>query len=294
MKSIDIKTTNVNKFNKKIKKNKFVKFPIFSVIEFNLHGSCNRRCAFCPRVDENLWPNIDEEFSFELFRKIIKDLSQINYSGRITFSGFSEPTLHSQLPKLLMLIKNELPSAFPEIITNGDYLSDDKLKEFFKSGLKFIYVSLYTNKQTYDKLIKIKKNCNLDDNEFFIRPRNLGSKKNFGLNLNNRAGAVNYATFGKIENENFPINRECYYPFYTIFVDYNGDTLICPNDWDKRKVIGNVNKSNILDLWNNEQFKQVRKRLINKNRSEKPCEKCNVNGLHVGKDSFKEWSKFYK
>ena len=74
MKSIDIKTTNVNKFNKKIKKNKFVKFPIFSVIEFNLHGSCNRRCAFCPRVDENLWPNIDEEFRFELFRKIIKDL----------------------------------------------------------------------------------------------------------------------------------------------------------------------------------------------------------------------------
>ena len=134
----------------------------------------------------------------------------------------------------------------------------------------------------------------MDDNEFFIRPRNLGSKKNFGLNLNNRAGAVNYVNFGKIENENFPINRECYYPFYNIFVDYNGDTLICPNDWDKRKVIGNVNKSNILDLWNNEQFNQVRKRLINKNRSEKPCEKCNVNGLHVGKNSFKEWSEFFE
>ena len=119
MKSIDIKTTNVNKFNKKIKKNKFLKFPIFSVIEFNLHGSCNRRCAFCPRVDENLWPNIDEEFSFELFRKIIKELSQVNYSGRMTFSGFSEPTLHSQLPKLLMLIKNELPSAYPELLQMG-------------------------------------------------------------------------------------------------------------------------------------------------------------------------------
>ena len=55
-----------------------------------------------------------------------------------------------------------------------------------------------------------------------------------------------------------------------------------------------LKKNNILDLWNNEQFNQVRRRLINKNRSEKPCEKCNVNGLHVGKESFEEWSKLYK
>ena len=27
-------------------------------MEFDLHGSCSRRCAFCPRVDENKYPNI--------------------------------------------------------------------------------------------------------------------------------------------------------------------------------------------------------------------------------------------
>ncbi len=295
MDSIDIKTLKVNEFHKEyLKRISNFKFPIFSIIEFNLHGSCNRRCAFCPRVDEELWPNKDEEFSVSLFKKILNELKEVNYSGRISFSGFSEPTLHSRLSEILQLIKENLPNSFPEIITNGDYLNEKKLNEFFESGLKFIYVSLYTNKQTYDKLVKLKKNLNLNDYQFSIRPRNLGSKNNFGLNLNNRAGAVDYSTFGKKIKEEFPLKQICNYPMYTIFVDYNGDTLICPNDWDKRKIIGNVNKENILDIWNNEQFKNVRQRLLNKDRNSKPCEKCNVNGTHVGKEFGDLWQNFYK
>ena len=295
MDSIDIKTLKVNDFHKEYHKRiSHLKFPIFSIIEFNLHGTCNRRCAFCPRVDEALWPNKDEEFSIDLFSKIVAELKTINYSGRVSFSGFSEPTLHSKLPEILELIKKNLPNSFPEIITNGDYLNEKTLIKFFKSGLKFIYVSLYTNKKTYDKLVDLKKKLKFTDYQFSIRPRNLGSKKNFGLNLNNRAGAVDYATFGKEVKEEFPLKQTCNYPMYTIFVDYNGDTLICPNDWDKRKVIGNVNKENILDIWNSEQFNVVRKKLLKKDRSNKPCEKCNVNGLLVGNEFGEMWQKYYK
>ncbi len=295
MDSIDIKTLKVNDFHKQyLKRVSKLKFPIFSIIEFNLHGSCNRRCAFCPRVDEQLWPNKDEEFSLKLFTKIINELKEIDYSGRISFSGFSEPTMHSNLSEILSIASKNLPNSFPEIITNGDYLNSKKLIEFFDNGLKFIYVSLYTNKQTYDKLVKLKKDLKLSDYQFSIRPRNLGSKKNFGLNLNNRAGAVDYSTFGKQLKEEFPLKQTCNYPMYTIFVDYNGDTLICPNDWDKRKVIGNVNKDNILDIWKNEQFKNVRQRLLKKDRNAKPCEKCNVNGLHVGNEFNILWQEYYK
>ena len=295
MDSIDIKTLKVNDFHKEYyKRISNLKFPIFSIIEFNLHGTCNRRCAFCPRVDEELWPNKDEEFSFDLFSKIVNELKEINYSGRVSFSGFSEPTLHSRLPEILSLIKKNLPESFPEIITNGDYLNEKTLTEFFTSGLKFMYVSLYTNKKTYDKLVDLKKSLKLNDYQFSIRPRNLGSKKNFGLNLNNRAGAVDYETFGKKIKEEFPLKQTCNYPMYTIFVDYNGDTLICPNDWDKRRVIGNVNKENILDIWNCEQFNKVRKKLLEKDRSNKPCEKCNVNGSLVGNEFSDMWKKHYK
>ena len=59
----DINISRQDQFNKEYikKNNKGFSFPIFSSIEMNIHGSCNRRCAFCPRVDEALYPNLDEE-----------------------------------------------------------------------------------------------------------------------------------------------------------------------------------------------------------------------------------------
>ena len=32
----------------------------------------------------------------------------------------------------------------------------------------------------------------------------------------------------------------CYYPFYKLFVDWNGDVLFCSNDWGKEHVVGNL------------------------------------------------------
>ena len=72
------------------------------------------------------------------------------------------------------------------------------------------------------------------------------------------------------------------------------DTTAKVNDCQERKFIGNVNKDNILDIWKNEQFKNVRQRLLKKDRNAKPCEKCNVNGLHVGNEFSILWQEYYK
>jgi len=34
--------------------------PPLSLVEFNLTGLCNRTCEFCPRVDPEVFPNVDE------------------------------------------------------------------------------------------------------------------------------------------------------------------------------------------------------------------------------------------
>lgn len=292
----DIKPSEVERFNDYyIQKFKNKPYPIFSNIEFNLHGSCNRRCAFCPRVDEGLWPNLEEELSIDLFDKIISELKTINYSGRISFSGFSEPFLHSKLIELIKKITFNLPDAKSEIITNGDYLKEDNLKELFEEGLQYIYVSLYTNKRTFDYLNSLKNNLKKEyQTKFNIRPRNLGKKNKFGLNLNNRAGAVDYTRFGMKQEKILPLKRSCNYPMFTIFVDYNGDCLICPDDWDKRKIVGNVKKENILNIWLGEIFHKVRKRLLNSDRNDSPCDKCDVDGLLNGGSFANKWSSYYK
>ena len=33
--------------------------PLFSWVDINITELCNRKCVFCPRVDENLYPNLN-------------------------------------------------------------------------------------------------------------------------------------------------------------------------------------------------------------------------------------------
>ena len=66
----DINISRQDQFNKEyIKKNNKSFLFQFSSIEMNIHGSCNRRCAFCPRVDEHLYPNLDEELEIGSLKK---------------------------------------------------------------------------------------------------------------------------------------------------------------------------------------------------------------------------------
>ena len=63
------------------------------VIEINLTELCNRKCIFCPRVDPEVFPNRNLHMNLSLSEKISSNLRDINYKGRISFSGFGEPLL---------------------------------------------------------------------------------------------------------------------------------------------------------------------------------------------------------
>ena len=295
METSDLKKKHVDDFNTEyIKKFSNSPYPLFSLMEFNLHGSCSRRCAFCPRVDESIWPNLDEEFDMKLFENILDQLRELNYSGRLAFSGFSEPFMHSRIEDIIEKISKTLPKARSEIITNGDYLKLENTKRIFELGLDHLFVSLYTNKKTHDYLTNLKNSLNLDDSKFRIRPRNLGRKMNFGLNINNRAGSVDYERFGLKQTKTLPLKRGCNYPLYTIFVDYNGDCLICPDDWKKKKVVGNVYKEKVIDIWNKKTFHDVRKSLIKGDRTKEPCNECDVDGLLSGNEFKEKWQTYYQ
>ena len=96
----------------------------------------------------------------DFFENILMQLKELDYTGRLAFSGFSEPFMHSQINEIIKKIKKTLPKARSEIITNGDYLKTKNTKEIFKNGLDYLFVSLYTNKRTYDYLEDLKKNLN--------------------------------------------------------------------------------------------------------------------------------------
>ena len=96
----------------------------------------------------------------------------------------------------------------------------------------------------------------------------------------------NNITADKIEN----ITNVCYLPFYKMFIDWNGDALVCDNDWGRKGVLGNIHVTSIKDIWFGDEIMSYRKKLLKGLRAEKsPCNTCNIKGTVHGKESFDTW-----
>ena len=271
--------------------------PLFFHIEFSINGTCNRRCFFCPRVDPKKYPNISKSLDIEVFKNMLNDLAKVNFNGRISFSGFGEPLLTKNLVKYVSLIKKKLNNIYIEITTNGDVLLSKsgakRLKELFDHGLTNVKVSLYDGPEQIAPMEKLKKDLKLSDDEFIIRKRYLGPDESFGLTISNRAGSV------ELKNEIFevsalkePLKKPCYFPFYKMMIDCNGDVLICSNDWKKEAPVGNISQESILDIWVSDKFMNIRKKLSRSDRNYKPCKTCDVNGTLNAESAFKNWQNY--
>ena len=272
-------------------------YPVFSSIEFSINGACNRRCSFCPRIDPKLYPNILNNMDINVYKKLIADLKSINYEGRISFSGFGEPLLTKNLNEYVSICYTIAPEITIEIVSNGDPLlaknGKKRLSELFENGLDNIRVSMYDGPHQINQFENLKKELSLTDKQFILRKRYLGPDESYGLTISNRAGSVEMKTdYFELKSLEEPLVSECYYPFYKVLIDYNGDVLICSNDWKKKRPVGNISKESILDIWTNEEFVHIRKKLSNKDRSESPCNQCDVNGTLNGKKAFDNWQDY--
>jgi radical SAM protein with 4Fe4S-binding SPASM domain len=295
--NIDRNVKRKNNFRELLKtNNKNVTFPIFSWLEFSLSGLCNRVCVFCPRNNPTDFPNLNNHMPIESYQSVIEDLKKINYRGGIIYSGFSEPILYKYIFDVIKITNKLLPNNRIELVTNGDHLKFEKLKKFFDSGLTQISVSLYDGPHQIEVFKKLQKECNLSDDQFDLRFRwaNVESENglNFGINITNRAGAINMPEIN-VKKLKTRIKKKCYYPFYQVMIDYDGAVLLCNHDWHKKQILGNINEQSILDIWNNELYKKTRNNLSKAQRVNSPCKECDANGMMMGEEFEDEWKNYY-
>jgi len=270
-------------------------FPVFSIVELNIIAACTRACVFCPISDKDFYKknNIQGKLELNVYKKLLNDLDSIGYHGRIIFSGFSEPLLHNNLEELVRETKVVLPNSVLEIITNGDLLKPPKMEKLFKSGLDVICVSLYDGPHQFDYFNKMKAELGLSDSKMLLR-RRYYQNGDYGLIISNRGGLVDsnqYRDKSESSVEAVPLQRVCYYPFYMIKVDLNGDVLVCSHDWQKRFVVGNILKESVWNLWKGQRLNSLKTSLSNADRNAVPCNTCDVKGDVIGKESFIAWHK---
>lgn len=99
--------------------------PLFEGIEIETYNRCNGGCSFCPVSVKNE-SRPEKRMSEKLFHKIIKDLEDLNYEGKVCLFSNNEPFLDDRIIDFQICARRKLPKAHLYMYTNGTLLTEEK------------------------------------------------------------------------------------------------------------------------------------------------------------------------
>jgi radical SAM protein with 4Fe4S-binding SPASM domain len=260
--------------------------PMPTWVELSLIDVCNRKCSFCPKVDEKIAPDTFQKMTRKIIDEIYDQLSDINFEGTISLCGYGEPLLHNDISYIVKKLSNV---SKVEVITNGDVLSPQRLQELYISDVSKVLVSMYDGPEQIKKFNQMTKKANVPEDLVILRDRWYDKFNDFGVKLTNRAGTISEG-----EQEEIGKYKDCFYPTYQFLIDWNGNVYLCPQDWQRKVSMGNIMQETIDQIWNGKTITAYRKNLLSGKRCSGPCKSCNANGTLLGKNHANSWKRIYK
>ena len=239
------------------------KKDFFDAVTIDTTTYCNLRCKFCPnsKYTRGLLKN-KKNMEINLYKKIIDDLSQLNYRGKILPFFYGEPLSDNRLPDLILYTRKKLPKSKIQVNSNGFLMTISLYKKLIKNGVDIFHVTQYSNKMppNMKKLFDYLK----------TRPK----KEN---KISYRKFAEDFALYNRGGNIDIPKKWGkpfCTYPTTFLTIDVDGNVILCCNDYQSSVKFGNLKKETIMEVWEKPFYKKVR-RNIRRNIFFLPvCKKC--------------------
>jgi MoaA/NifB/PqqE/SkfB family radical SAM enzyme len=239
--------------------------------------ACTRRCKWCTHRYYDIKPYFMTE---TLFLKVMSELGEIGFSGRLSFYLNGEPLLDRRLYNWISIGKKLCPKSFTFIITNGDLLTENRSIELLNAGLDAIKVNTYDNKT----FIKV--------NETIQRLPALLSKRILHLDASKR-------TYWTSRGGTVPVSGRqadvvqidegvCLRPFRQLYITVKGLVAQCCSDALNRYIMGDINTDSLLDIWNGERFRKVRDSLIGKEPLNGLCRVCDLERAYQEVDEVRQ------
>jgi len=243
------------------------KEQLFEHVELETVNRCNGGCTFCP-VSRQADPREYHEMSDELFEKIIGELSEIDYSGRLALFSNNEPLLDKKIIERNRYAREHVPHARMHLFTNGTLLTLD----IFKQLIENLDELVIDNYQQQLKLIKpsqevmeyceehpeLKKKVTI----VLRKPNEILTTR--GGNAPNRKEIVTYD------------KERCILPYKQLIIRPDGKVSLCCNDAIGKYTLGDVNKEKITDIWYGPRFKMVRDCLYKGRENWGQCRYCDT------------------
>ena len=255
------------------KNRKHYSFPfdkMFTRICIETRTDCNLKCKFCPQ-STNPRPNI--VMTEELFKRIIDELAEMNFAGRICPLTNNEPLLDVRIVSFITYARQRCPLSFLEIITNGILLTEELLLELFAAGLDSLIINDYRNDRSehpFRLSARIDKIAELTQSMF--RKKVYISLRSTSEELGSRAGNI------QKKQMKTSLNRFCALPFTGLWLQPEGKAILCCQDYSYDEIMGDVTKNSLSEIWFNDKYKRIRRELYEKDRTKKICGKCDYPG----------------
>ena len=266
---------------------------LFTTIFFELRTRCNGTCSFCAASVQNETRS-DMSMHFDLFKKVILELVNINYKGIIAFHVNSEPLLIKNIDEYIGFARKHLKEAWIQILSNGKSLNTVNGKKIIDAGIDELSLNIYND----DLKADLPKNVKKFEDEVLYKEFD---KKNIHTGHANRRPdkkSINYNVFKRLLNEvltnragtspNKKSNKSvsdsygfCEWPSQQFNITANGDVSQCCCDLSFSNPMGNVKTQSIEEIWYGQKFVDLRKNLQNGNRDNSPiCSKCDFFGIN--------------
>ena len=253
-------------------------FP--SIVQLQTTSVCNGSCVMCPYplVTHNIKHGVMSQI---LFDKIIDECSKYEVKEFKPFL-MNEPLIDKRLPDLISYAKKKMPNTRIGFSTNGLLMKGDMIRRIVDSGVDEVWFNFAGNtEKTYNNVLKglnfqiVRKNIidfarcvekygknisvnismvevkeclpEIQDSVDFWKEYNVSVRP---IPFNNRGGNSMEDGIKVLEN---PLSkRACDKAIIKICILYDGRVILCPSDWQRKHVIGNVSKDNIFRVWNSE------------------------------------------
>lgn len=276
-------------------------FSVHRVTRFELeiNTDCNNRCLYCPVHQSRAERNV---MSMELFREVIEKIQEYGQAHFLTFNFYNEPFLDPYfIQRLELLATTDLKVL---INTNASYIKDGQMEALkrFRQSITMIQINIPSYERAeYNRITgschynNVKKNINrLFEANLPVNFSINGSISEFRKNaplLNNlfseRVVHGIYRNFttdraGTLDNQyaqNIHIKSSlagCESPLQTMNIGWNGDVILCCNDYYKKNIYGNIRDGKLEEILRSEKAIALRKQVFGETQTDDEflCRKC--------------------
>ena len=193
-------------------------------------------------------------------------LCEIQYNGRVALMLSNEPLLETRLERMIEYAKDKSQRFFLDITTNGRLLTVSMVDKLFKLGLDNININDYRG----DRDIYPEKWSSYLEPIFGAygnNPKVSFKRRRLDEKLPNYAGNIPQ----EFNPDDFGF---CNYPFRKLTIAYNGNILLCCDDFMYDTNFGNVMEDKLIDCWNHPDLNKARFSLLENSRIGL-CKRCN-------------------